>query len=355
MFFFYFTKSNLLWKNSKSISNQFKRGEQSIDITGQRFGKLVALNLEYTKPRGIEFWKFKCDCGNYKILRKTNVTRRKEGTKSCGCLLLENLTGQVFGRLTAIRYHHSTKSSTYWLWKCNCGNHKLATPANVKFGQVRSCGCLRKELQRRAKKHGCARTTKRHPLYHRWVSLRQRCNNSKDKSFFRYGGRGIQVCERWDSSFENFFNDMLSSYLQHIRDFGAKNTSLDRKDNNAGYSPKNCKWSTFYEQAQNRRHLKHEDRRLKKLRERAMGKIHYDLKKGLLVKRPCEICGCFRSEAHHLDYLKPCRVEWYCRKHHTELHKILRKLRAYSSTGRISVSKAEDPDSNSGRLARSPR
>lgn len=85
-----------------------------------------------------------------------------------------------------------------------------------------------------------------------WKSMRQRCNNPKAKNFHNYGGRGIKVDKRWES-FINFRDDMYEDYLKHIEDFGHKNTTLDRVDNDKDYCKKNCKWSTRREQANNTR------------------------------------------------------------------------------------------------------
>lgn len=92
--------------------------------------------------------------------------------------------------------------------------------------------------------HGYSRKGNIHPLYVTWVKMRKRCNNEKDKDYHSYGARGIKVCARWEESFVNFLEDMGDRPKGH---------SLDRVDNDLGYSKENCKWSTPTEQSRNTR------------------------------------------------------------------------------------------------------
>lgn len=77
-----------------------------------------------------------------------------------------------------------------------------------------------------------------------WRSMRDRCLNPNTKSWARYGGRGITVCQRWEESFDNFWEDMKDGYEPHLQ--------LDRKDNDKGYNKNNCRWVTPIENARNK-------------------------------------------------------------------------------------------------------
>ena len=116
------------------------------DISGQRFGRLVAIEpLRSEKGRGV-IWRCKCDCGGEIEVCASRLINGKN--KSCGCLNKEikeraDITGQRFGRLVAIRPDHvDEKRRTCWLFRCDCGNEKIMPAAAVKFHRVRSCGCL---------------------------------------------------------------------------------------------------------------------------------------------------------------------------------------------------------------------
>jgi hypothetical protein len=129
---------------------------------------------------------------------------------------------------------------------CDCGTLKDIVIARVKEGHTKSCGCYRKQVMyNRQKTHGEAAIKNgcKTKEYNTWAGMIKRCNNPKDISYPHYGGKGITVCERWLHSYENFLEDMGRR--------PSPRHSIDRKDNNKGYTPNNCKWSTFSEQRRN--------------------------------------------------------------------------------------------------------
>lgn len=84
-----------------------------------------------------------------------------------------------------------------------------------------------------------------------WRNMKTRCRNKKDHNYkTQYGSKGIDYCDSWES-FANFYEDMYAKYIQHVKEFGEKNTELDRIDNLKGYLPGNCRWATSKEQARN--------------------------------------------------------------------------------------------------------
>lgn len=149
-------------------------------------------------------------------------------------------TGERFGRLVVIEFVGKKPppgSGAIWLCKCDCGNLVEATNSGLVAKNKTSCGCLYLETH---STHGMTNS----PEFISWSSMKARCNNENGAAWRNYGGRGISICQRWES-FEAFYEDMgPRPSLKH---------TLDRIDNDGDYEPSNCKWSTPKEQHNNTR------------------------------------------------------------------------------------------------------
>lgn len=131
-----------------------------------------------------------------------------------------------------------------WLCACDCGKVTSVTGHELQSGDTTSCGCYRRDKTAAMRLiHGMSRT----PTHNSWRAMRSRCLDPKNEKFSEYGGRGIQVCERW-ASFEAFYLDMGER---------PPKKTLDRIDPSKGYYPQNCRWASAKTQAENRRGVGH--------------------------------------------------------------------------------------------------
>ena len=159
-----------------------------------------------------------------------------------------DMAGQTFGLLTALRFDGMHKSRAMWICRCECGVEKRIAGKFLRNGDTKSCGCAKKEHARimgsvRHVRHGHSPDGKKSTEYVTWDSMIQRCTNKNNHAWKDYGGRGIFVCERW-MIFDNFFSDM---------GFRPPGLQLDRRNNDGGYEPSNCRWVDRKTQQSNRR------------------------------------------------------------------------------------------------------
>lgn len=156
---------------------------------------------------------------------------------------LVDLSGRRFGKLKVIKRAESKGKNSMWLCECECGNRKVVSAPNLKSGASQSCGCgvIEATIDRSTKHGGCGSK-----LYDVWCGMKARCFNKNNKQYDDYGGRGITVCKEWKEDFATFQKWALAhGYKEGL--------TIDRRNNDKGYSPDNCRWITTAEQNANRR------------------------------------------------------------------------------------------------------
>lgn len=235
------------------------------DYIGTRIGYSTVIGETDEKAKDGSFqWVFRCDCGKEFFAIPRNFI--KGSCKSCGCVRFKNIEigeygvgtrtrvnpkdfiGRKNNLLTVIGIEKPESGGRLKLkCRCDCGNTTYVFPYQFTSGDVKSCGCKKKNIwngHREVKwqiKHGLCGTR----VYHEWTAMKDRCYNPNAQNYDRYGGRGIIMCDEWKNDVTKF-----ADWVDSVGGF-KKGLSVDRIDNNGPYAPWNCRLATAKEQLRN--------------------------------------------------------------------------------------------------------
>lgn len=149
------------------------------------------------------------------------------------------MIGQRFGKLCVTGQAGTSNGHIMLACRCDCGGSKSVRKSHLKANLIKSCGCLKNKTKRG---YIAADVSE----YWIWLGIKQRCLNPNHSAYYKYGGRGISICTKWESSFEAFYADMGPR--------PSKKHSVDRIDNSGNYEPGNCRWADITTQSRNTRY-----------------------------------------------------------------------------------------------------
>lgn len=170
--------------------------------------------------------------------------------------MVQDISGKRYGNLVALEFagfkqERSGKRYQVWKFKCDCGNEKTLRLSNVKKGDTQSCGCLQAQWRQQFGKRRITHHSRKTRLYDIWSQMRKRCQNKNDTVYKYYGEKGVCVCDEWNNDFVAFQRWAMS----HGYNPNAKRgeCTLDRIDPFGNYEPTNCRWISIGEQQRNKR------------------------------------------------------------------------------------------------------
>jgi hypothetical protein len=174
----------------------------------------------------------------------------KMSSEARGAIVRSDLSGKRFGRLIALQYDHTglvgnvKVPAAFWLCQCDCGNKVVVQAGNLKSGTVRSCGCLARENTIKRNKENATHGKSHDRIYRTWQGMLNRCHRTNDKKYPLYGGRGITVCEDWHDPCKFISWAYTNGYTDKL--------TIDRIDKDGNYCPENCRWVDYKVQNNNR-------------------------------------------------------------------------------------------------------